>query len=130
MSPAKPFPQEIQWLLKPAGTFLSFDQGPLQARIYKDTGHLELVGPNLTGNGGANVIDFAPPAIQTAAASSTFGRVISSKVIDGGLQIKQALGAAQITSQFIFAHDGVLRYEVVDWADSKPTATAVAAPSD
>jgi alpha-D-xyloside xylohydrolase len=130
MSPAKPFPQDIQWSLKPAGAFLSFDQGPLQARIYKDTGHLELVGPNLAGNAGANIIDFAPPAIQTAGGSSIFGRVISSKAIDGGLQIKQALGATQITSQFIFAHDGVLRYEVVDWADTKPTATAVAAPSD
>ena len=130
MSPAKPFPQEIKWSLKPAGAFLSFDQGPLQARIYKDTGHLELVGPNLADNAGANVIDFTPPAIQTAGGSSILGRVISSKAINGGLQIKQALDAAQITSQFLFAQDGVLRYEVVDWAETKPTATAIAAPSD
>jgi alpha-D-xyloside xylohydrolase len=130
MSPAKPFPQEIQWSLKPVGPFLSFDQGPLQARIYKETGHLELVGPDLAGNASSNIIDFSPPAIQIAEGSSIFGPVTSSKSIDGGLQIKQALGPAQISSQFTFAHDGVLRYEVIDWADLKPTATAIAAASD
>ena len=66
MPPAKPFPQQIQWPLQPAGAFLSFDQGLLQARIYQDTGHVELAGPDLAGAPAANIIRFAPPAVLTA----------------------------------------------------------------
>jgi alpha-D-xyloside xylohydrolase len=129
MCPAKPFPQYIQWSFPPTGTFLSFDQGPLQARIYKDTGHLQLAGPDLAGAQGANVITLAPPALQTAGGSALLGRIISSKQVVSGLELTQALGAAQITSRFTFIHEGVLRYEVVDWGGANPVATAVAAPS-
>jgi alpha-D-xyloside xylohydrolase len=130
MSPAKPFPQGIQWSLHPFGSFLSFDQGSLQARIYRDTGHLEVAGPDLAGTPAANVINFAPPAIRTSVGSSVFGRVISSKQVGNGLELQQALGTAQITSQLTFIHDGVLRYEVVDWGGASPVNTAVASPSD
>jgi hypothetical protein len=34
MALANSFPQGIQWPLHPSGTFLSFNSGPLQARIY------------------------------------------------------------------------------------------------
>jgi alpha-D-xyloside xylohydrolase len=130
MSPAKPFPQGIQWSLHPSGSFLSFDQGSLQARIYKDTGHLEVAGPDLVGNPAANIINFAPPAIRTSVGSSVLGRVISSKQLGNGLELQQALGTAQITSQLTFIHDGVLRYEVVDWGGASPVNTAVASPSN
>ena len=86
MSPAKPFPQGIQWSVQPSGSFLSFDQGSLQARIYKDTGLLEVAGPDLAGTPAANIIDFAPPAIQTSVGSSVLGRIISSKQLGNGLR--------------------------------------------
>lgn len=31
----EPFPQGIQWRLKPAGAFDSFDAGELQGRVYR-----------------------------------------------------------------------------------------------
>jgi alpha-D-xyloside xylohydrolase len=130
MPQAQPFPNDVQWNLQPAGDFLSVDQGTLQARIYKTTGHLELAGPDLAGTKAANLVRFAPPAIQTAAGSMTLGRVSSSKQIGGGLELTQALGASQITSKLTFPHDGVMRYEVTDWGVAKPLATAIAAPSD
>ena len=130
MPQAKPFPNDVQWPLQPSGAFLSFDQGHLQARIYKDTSHLELAGADLAGGNAANVIRFAPPAIQTAAGSQLLGRVLTSKQIANGLELAQALGPSQITSRLTFIHDGVMRYEVVDWGAANPAATAVAAPSD
>src|SRR5215475_2343940 len=123
----QPFPNDIQWNLQPAGEFLSFDQGTLQARIYKATGHLELACPDLAGAKAANFVRFAPPAVQTAAGSVLLGGVTSSKQIGNGLELTQALGASQITSQLTFAHDGVMRYEVTDWGAANPVATAIAA---
>jgi len=130
MPQPKPFPNDVQWPLQPAGAVLSFDQGLLQARIFKDTGHLELTGPDLAGNKAANTVRFAPPAVQTAAGSPLFGRVISSKQLGNGLELTQALGASQITTRLTFIHNGVLRYEVVSWGAANPVATAIAAPSD
>jgi alpha-D-xyloside xylohydrolase len=130
MPPAKPFPQDVQWPLQPAGAFLSFNQGPLQARIYKDTGHVELAGPDLAGAPAGNVIRFTPPAVRAAGSSLLFGRVISSKQLGNGLELTQALGQSQITTRLTFIQDGVLRYGVVDWGAANPAATAVAAPSD
>ena len=130
MPPAKPFPQEIQWPLQPAGAFLSFDQGPLQARIYQDTGHVELAGPDLAGTPAANIVRFAPPAVQTPTGTFLLGRVVSSKVLGDGLEVVQSLGSSQITARLTFPHDGVMRYEVTDWGNVAPVATAVAAPSD
>jgi len=130
MPQAKPFPNDVQWPFEPSGAFLSFDQGGLQARIYKDTSHLEFAGPDLAGRNAANIIRFAPPAIQTAAGSQLLGGVLASKQFGNGLELRQSLGASQITSQFTFIHDGVLRYEVVDWGGVNPLAAAVAAPSD
>jgi alpha-D-xyloside xylohydrolase len=130
MPQAKPFPSDVQWPLQPSGPFLSFDQGQLQARIYKDTSHLELAGPDLVDGHAAIVIRFAPPAIQTPSGSHLLGRVLTSKQIGNGLQLAQSIGTFQITSEFTFIHDGVLRYEVVDWGAVNPIATAVAAASD
>ena len=70
---AKPFPQDIAWSLQPSGSFFSFDAGALQGRIYKDSGHIELAGPNLAGTPGANLVHFAPPAVHTAQGSLSIG---------------------------------------------------------
>ena len=130
MPQPKPFPNDVQWPLQSSGAFLSFDQGRLQARIFNDTGHLELAGPDLAGNNAANTVRFAPPAVQTTVGSLLFGRVISSKQLGNGLELTQALGSTQITTRLTFIHDGVLRYEVVNWGSANPVATAIASPSD
>jgi alpha-D-xyloside xylohydrolase len=130
MPPAKPFPQDIQWPLQPTGEFISFNQGVLQARAYKDAGHVELAGPDLAGGPGANLVRFAPPAVHTATGSFLVGRVISSKQLGNGVEVTQVLGPSQITARLTFPHEGVMRYEVLDWGTAVPSATAIAAPSD
>src|SRR5450432_1595557 len=130
MPPAIPFPQGVPWSLNPSGTFLSFDSGPFQLRIYKDSGHIALAGPDLAGTPSANVIQFSPPGVETANGSFLLGRVITSKAIVNGLEVTQALGPAQITARLTFPHNGVMRYELTDWGGVAPIATAVAAPSD
>lgn len=126
----KQFPQNIQWSLQPSGSFISFDSGILQARIYQNTGHIEIAGPDLGDNRFANIVQFAPPAVQTAQGSLSIGAVTSSKTLTIGLELKQKLGNGLITSRLTFPHEGVMRYEVIDWGGVTPVATAIAAPSN
>jgi alpha-D-xyloside xylohydrolase len=124
-----PFPQDIHWSFQPAGDFLSFDVGPLQARLHQESGHFALVGPDLANRPLANVIQFAPPAVHTSAGDFSIGKVISSKSLPNGLEAVQLLGARQITARITFPHEGVMRYEVTGWSGAGQLATAVAAVS-
>jgi alpha-D-xyloside xylohydrolase len=127
---AKSFPQNIKWLFMPSGQFISFDAGDLQGRIYQNTGHIEISGPDLAGNPKTNLIHFSPPAVQIGQGSMMIGAVTGSRALANGLELKQKLGATLITSRLTFPHEGVMRYEVVDWGGVIPVATAIAAPSD
>jgi alpha-glucosidase (family GH31 glycosyl hydrolase) len=130
MAAIKAFPQNVPWSFQPTGEFLSIGQGVLEGRIFKDSGHLALVGPDLLGNPTANVISFAPPAIQGNNGPLMLGRVISSTALPNGLELKQALGSGEVIAHLTFPHEGVLRYEVTDWGDAAHQATAIAAASD
>ncbi|HWW87740.1 MAG TPA: TIM-barrel domain-containing protein [Vicinamibacterales bacterium] len=130
MPQAKPFPQGINWSLQPSGTFQSFDAGLLQARIYEASGHIELVGDDLAGKAGAAVIRLTPAAVETAAGTLSIGGIQASTSITNGLELKQHLGASIITTRLTFAHERVLRFEVIDWGGVMPIATAFAGPSD
>ena len=123
------FPDGVQWTLQPSGPVISFDAGPLQARISQQSGHIELAGPDLAGAPLANVVGLAPAAVLTPGGPLVFGAVSSSTSVAGGLVLRQAVGAAEISAQLSFAHDGVLRYEVVDWGGLEPLQTAIAGPS-
>jgi hypothetical protein len=98
-----------------SGPFLSFDAGPLQARIYQNGGQVELAGPDLAGTPLANLVTFAAPAVKVAGQSLSLGRVLSSTSLANGLEVVQELGAMTVRARLTFAHDGVMRYEVVDW---------------
>ncbi len=78
----------------------------------------------------AEVVSFAPPAIQTPQASLTLGAVVENKPLADGLELKQRLGGAVVTARLRFPQDGVMRYEVVDWGGIHAVATAIAAASD
>src|SRR5664279_2770875 len=93
------FPQDVHWALQPDGPFLSFTSGPLQARIYSNSGHIELAGPDLAGAPLAVLIRVVPPAVQSNNNSVSIGGVISSSVLPDGLELKQHLGAATITAR-------------------------------
>src|SRR5438874_12373062 len=119
------FPDGVPWAFQPAGPVLTFDSGPLQARVARDSGTLELAGPDLAGTPHANVIRLAAPAVLTSNGALVFGRVVSSQVVPNGLAFAQAVGTAQVQVTLTFVHEGVLRYEVVDWGTLKPLQTAV-----
>ena len=124
------FPQDITWSLDPSGDFVSTQAGPLEGRIYKTGGHIELAGPDLTGNANALLIRFSPPAIRVSNASLLFGGVTSSQAIANGIEVKQKAAEGSITARLTFPHEGVMRYEVIDFGGLEPVATAIASRSD
>lgn len=124
------FPNGVNWPLAPAGPVLSFDAGPLQARLSQQTGHIQLAGPDLAGQPHAHIVELTPPAVLTPDGVVLFGGIVSSAPIANGLSVRQTVGSTQVTAQLTFAHDGVLRYEVVDWGSIRPLQTAIAGPSN
>jgi hypothetical protein len=60
----------------PSGTSLAFDSGPVQARIYPDTGHIEIAGPDLAGATHAVAVTFAVMATQRSGRTGILGRVV------------------------------------------------------
>ena len=115
----------------PSGGILTANSGPLQARVFEDTGQLALAGPDRAGTPHANVITFAPPVATIAGADcSTIGRVVSSTPLANGFQLIQDVVGTNVTAQLTFPADGVMRYEVVDWGGLKPDQTSVSATSD
>jgi alpha-D-xyloside xylohydrolase len=126
--PPGQFPTSVVWPLQPAGTFLSFGAGSMQARVYRDSGHVELAGADLAGAPGANVVRITPPAVQLQSGTVLVGGVLASSTIAGGLELQQALGSGRISTRLTSPVDGVLRYEVTDWGGATPQAIAFAGP--
>lgn len=122
------FPDGVPWALQPTDPVVTVDAGPLQARVSRTTGHIQLAGPDLAGTPSANVVVLTPPAVLTRNGSVMVGEVVSATPIPNGLALKQAAGNAQIDAQLSFIHDGVLRYEVLDWGTLEPLQTAIAGP--
>jgi alpha-D-xyloside xylohydrolase len=122
------FPDGIQWALQPTDPVVTVDAGPLQARVSRTTGHIQLAGPGLAGTPSANVVVLTPPAVLTPNGSVTVGEVVSATPISHGLALKQVAGNTQIDAQLSFIHDGVLRYEVIGWGTLEPLQTAIAGP--
>jgi hypothetical protein len=87
---------------------------------------MELTGPDLAGAPGLVVIRIAPPAVQTLTGVAVIGATATARPLANGIELKQQLGAGQITSRLTFPHDGVMRFEVIDWAGSTPQASALA----
>ena len=117
-------------LAKPTGDFLQLTSGPLQARVYRGSGHLELIGPDLTGRPLANSVTFQPPTVAISGATLTIGSTLSSQPHGQSLDIVQSLGATTITARLSFPHESVMRYEVIDWGGSVPEQTQIVAATD
>jgi alpha-D-xyloside xylohydrolase len=111
-------------------SFLTVDQGSLQARISSDTGDIELAGPDLQGNPLANVLKFAPLEVTSAVTVGKIGRISASTTIVVGWELQQDLGGKTVTTRLTFPHDGVMRYEVVDWQDTDPLKISISGASD
>ncbi|WP_165068183.1 glycoside hydrolase family 31 protein [Paludisphaera rhizosphaerae] len=104
---------------------LTFNSGPLQARISETTGGVELSGPDRLGAPLATVIAFDPPVVTVGGAKRTVGRVVSSIPRSDGFDLVQNAGATDVKSRLSFPVDGVLRYEVTDWNGLKPNQTSI-----
>jgi alpha-D-xyloside xylohydrolase len=122
------FPDGVPWALRATDPVLTVDAGPLQARISRTSGHIQLAGPDLAGTPSANVVVLTPPAVLTQNGPVMIGGVASATPIADGLDLEQAAGDAQISARLSFVHDGVLRYEVLDWGGLQPQQTAIAGP--
>ena len=90
---ADPFTFVVHFPLAAAGPFASFDSGPHQARIFPESGHVALAGPDLAGVAHANVITFAPPVVEVSDRAFAIGRVLSSTSLANGLEVVQETGA-------------------------------------
>jgi alpha-D-xyloside xylohydrolase len=111
-------------------TVLTFDSGPLQARVDEVSGSVALAGPDRAGAAHATVITFEPPVVTIGGATRTIGRVLSSSALANGLGLVQDAGGTNVTAQLTFPADRVMRYEVTDWNGLKPDQTSVAAAAD
>jgi alpha-D-xyloside xylohydrolase len=113
--------------LRPSGPFFRVDQGPLQARIFENTGHIELAGPDLAGAAQALTITLTPPVAKIEGQRQVLGRVVSSHTTGSGLDLVQALGTSEhtVATRLSFEAEAVLRYEVVDWRGQRPSETAI-----
>src|SRR5262249_52252395 len=113
--------------LTPSGSFFSVEQGTLQARIFENTGHIELAGPDLSGAAQALTITLTPPMAKIDGQTQILGRVVSSQATASGLDLLQALGTSGHTAatRLSFEAEAVLRYEVTDWKGQKSSETAI-----
>jgi alpha-D-xyloside xylohydrolase len=114
----------------PSGSFLAFDSGALQARIFRDTGHVEIAGSNLAGAPHAVVVTFALMFTQSSGQNGILGRVLSSATLPNGLEVEQDLDDTPIRARLTFPHEGVMRYEVIDWGGLEPNRTTITAIAD
>lgn len=115
--------------LHPTGPFLSVASGDLEARLYRDSGHLELAGPDLAGAPQAVTITLAPPAAVIGGQLHRLGQVISSTPITHGVECAHALAAGTARTRLAFVQPAVVRFEVVDWGNETPTSTSLVGAS-
>lgn len=78
----------------PAGDAIEVTAGPLQGRLYRDSGHIEIAGPDLDGQSLANVVTFQPPTVTVAGEALTMGPPTSPELVDDGVVVRQRLGDA------------------------------------
>ncbi len=131
---ADPFSYTVQWPLAAAGPYVSITnstaQGDVEARLYTDSGHISVVGPDLSGNPLTNAIAFAPPSAKVGSETHSIGAVLSSIAISNGLEFVQKIATTSITSRLTFTGEGVARYEIVNWSGLLVQETYITAPSD
>ena len=108
---------------------LTFNSGPLEARVSEDTGGGRAGRPRPLGRALATVIAFEPPVVTIGGAKRTVGRVVSSTPRPNGFDLVQDAGGTNVKARLTFPADGVMRYEVTDWNGLKPDQTSIAAAS-
>jgi alpha-D-xyloside xylohydrolase len=127
---AEPYSFEPRYPLEATGAFLSFNSGPHEARIFKDSGHIAVAGPDVVGTPHAIVLTLAPPLVQSDDRTFQVGRVLSSSPLANGIEVVQQLGTGQIRAHLTFPMEGVIRYEVTDWQGVIPDRVSISSASN
>jgi len=127
---ADPFTFEVRSPLQASGPFVSFNSGAFQGRVFQNSGHVGVAGPDLAGNPLANVVVLAPPVIESGGREFQVGSVVSSMSLANGIELVQRLGAHQVRTQLTFPSSGVMRYEVVDWGGLFPDKVSLSSASN
>ena len=115
---------------KPMPSELTFDSGPLQARVDEASGSVSIAGPDRAGTAHATVVTFNLGVSTAGGVAHTIGRVVSSTALANGLELIHDLEGTNVTALLTFPADNVMRYEVTDWNGEVPDRTSVAAASD
>ena len=127
---ADPFTFMIRFPLQSNGPFRSFNSGAFQGRIFENSGHVAVAGPDLTGAPLASVVTIAPPVVGIGGREFSIGAIVSSTALANGIEVVQQMGARQIRAQLTFPSPGVMRHEVVDWGGSPPDSISLSSASD
>jgi len=127
---ADPFTFAIRFPLQSSGPFLSVNSGPFQGRIFKNSGHVAVAGPDLAGKPLSSIVTIAPPVVEIGGREFQIGPVVSSTPIANGIEVVQTLGPQQVRAQLTFPSPGVFRYEVIDWGGPLPNNVSISSASD
>jgi len=129
-----PFSFTVAWPLQAQGPYLaitsSIPEGELEARIYTESGHLSVLGPDRSGTPLANVVNFAPPRAQAGGERHYLGAVLSSTPLGNGIELLQRVGPTAVTARLTFSEEGVVQYEVTHWGGMAVDDTLITAASD
>lgn len=129
---ADPFTYTIQWPLQPEGGYISTTNstGEIEVRVYTNTGHMVVRGPDINGTPFATELTFAPHQAQIEGETYNIWGVESWTALSNGLELVQHLISTTITSRITFTTDHIVRYEVVNWSGLVPGRTTVMGASD
>jgi alpha-D-xyloside xylohydrolase len=131
---ADPYSYTVQWPLQASGSYIAVSNqvgsAVYEARVFEESGHVSVLGPDLAGNPLATEVDFTPASVTVAGEPHVIGPVLSSAPFGNGLELRQQLASTSIVARLTFPSDGIVRYEVVDWGGLAVDATVVTAASD
>ncbi len=127
---ADPFTFAVRFPLQASGSFVSFNSGAIQGRVFQNSGHIAVASPDLAGNPLANVVVIAPPVIEVGGREFQIGPVLSSTPLANGIEVVQKLGTKQIRAQLTSPSQGVIGYEVVDWGGLVPDNISLSSASN
>ena len=123
------FPDGVPWVLQAVGPAVTIDAAPLQARISQTTGHIQLVGPDLSRTAGANVVNLSPPAVLTPNGPVLFGAVISSTPWPMGCPSGRPPATPRSRRISPSPAKACCVTRSSDWGSLQPLQTAIAGPS-
>lgn len=129
---ADPFTFTVDWPLQPAGDYVAATNadGSVVVRVYTDTGHLTVTGPDLAGTPLANTITFAPNQAQVGGETYPIWAVTAWTALPDGLELVQRLAGTSVQVRVTFTADRVVRYAVTNWGGLAVGRSIVSAPSD